>query len=114
MTTRRPLSRMRKLALFEKVGGICHICGLKIQGKWEVEHVIPLALGGADEERNMAPAHQHCHAPKTAADVASIAKAKRQKANHIGIKKPSSFPKTPPGSRWDWKMGRRVFDKETT
>lgn len=74
VTTRRPLSPMRKLALFEKAGGVCHLCGLKINGKgWDVEHVIPLALGGADDETNMRPAHKECHAPKTAEDFGRIA-----------------------------------------
>ena len=112
MTKRASLSPMRKLRIFEAAGSRCHICGLKIQGKWDVEHVIPLALGGADDETNMAPAHKACHAPKTAEDVAAIARAKRRKARHLGIRKRSSFPKAPPNSHWDWKLGRRVFDKE--
>lgn len=100
--------------MFELADGLCHICGMRIRAaeKWDIEHVIPLALGGADNPPNMRPAHKACHAPKTAADVASIAKAKRQKARHIGIKRPPTFPKPPPGSRYDWKLGRRVFDKE--
>lgn len=88
MTSRRSLSRMRRLAVFEAHGECCHICEQRIVGKgWDVEHIIPLALGGADDESNWAPAHKACHAPKTAEDVAAIARAKRRKANHIGIKK---------------------------
>jgi 5-methylcytosine-specific restriction protein A len=111
MTARRPLSPMRKLRLFEDAGGICHICDLKISGKWDVEHKIPLALGGLDDETNMAPAHRACHAPKTAEDVANIARAKRRKAKHLGIRKRSSFPKPPPGYKYDW--GQRRLVKET-
>jgi 5-methylcytosine-specific restriction protein A len=110
MTARRPLSPMRKLALFEKAGGVCHLCGLKISGKWDVEHVIPLALGGADDEANMLPAHKSCHAEKTADDLARTAKAKRMKAKHLGIRKRSTFPKAPPGYRYDWR--RRGYVKE--
>jgi 5-methylcytosine-specific restriction enzyme A len=77
---------MRRLKLFEASGGLCYLCGCKIQPaqKWDVEHPIPLALGGADDESNMAPAHKACHAPKTAIDVARIAKAKRMKIKHMG------------------------------
>lgn len=113
MTARRPLSTARKIAIFVAAKGICHLCGGYIRGKpWEAEHVIPLAMGGADDGTNMRPAHKACHASKTAEDVADIARAKRREAKHIGIKKRSSFPKPPAGSRWDWKAGRRVFDKE--
>ena len=114
MTERRSLSPMRKLAVFEKARGVCHLCGLRIQvgEKWEVEHVRPIGLLGADDETNMAPAHVACHATKTKQDVADIARAKRRKAKMLGIRKSSSFPKPPPGSRWDWRLGRRVFEKE--
>lgn len=108
MTKRASLSPMRKLRLFEAAGGVCHLCEQKIYGKWDVEHIIPLALGGADDETNMAPAHKACHAPKTAQDVADIARAKRRKARHIGIKKPSRFPKPPPGMKFDWRSRRYV------
>lgn len=114
MTSRRSLSPMRRLAIFEAARGICHLCGLRIQAppdKWEVEHVRPIGLLGEDAEANMAPAHVDCHAVKTKADVASIAKAKRSKARHLGIKKPSTFRKLPSGYRYDWRLGRPV--KET-
>jgi 5-methylcytosine-specific restriction endonuclease McrA len=106
---RRPLSTTRKLKLWETCGGVCHICEQKIRvgERWDVEHIIPLAMGGADDESNMAPAHAACHAPKTVEDVGRIAKAKRQKARHIGIKKRAAFQK-PPGVKYDWKLGRNV------
>jgi 5-methylcytosine-specific restriction protein A len=106
MTTRRPLSPMRKLALFEAALGRCHICDMPIKGvsePWDVEHKIPLALGGLDDAANMAPAHRACHAPKTAEDVGRIAKAKRMKARHLGIKK-RGWPK----SKWRKKVSGEV------
>ena len=101
MTSRKPLSPLRKLTLFERHGGICHICGQKIQAgePWEVEHVRPLALLGEDTEANMAPAHKTCHAPKTVDDVRRIAKAKRMAAKHVGIKKQS---------KWQTKFRKRM------
>ena len=101
---RKPTLPLRKLALFEREGGVCHICSVKIQvgQPWDVEHVIPFALGGADDESNMQPAHKICHAPKTVDDVRRIAKAKRMAAKHVGIKKQS---------KWQTKFKRKVNGK---
>jgi len=109
-TPRRAMSRMRRLRIFEAGKGICYLCDhcIHVGEKWDVEHIVPLALGGADDVTNMAPAHKACHAPKTAADFGRIAKAKRMKARHIGIRKRSSFPKPPPGMRFNWKQRRYV------
>lgn len=82
-----------KVRIFHAAAGRCHICGLKVFGKgWEVEHIRPLALGGADNESNMAPAHESCHARKTVVDLGRVAKAKRQEAKHLGVRKRSTFP----------------------
>ncbi len=91
---RKPLSTAQRVQIFRDAGGLCHICGGKIANeRWDVEHVIPLALGGEDAEANMRPAHKVCHVEKTQADVRKIAKAKRLEARHIGIKKPSQWQK---------------------
>ena len=99
MTTRRSLSPLQRLKVFESAKGVCHLCELRIQvgDKWDVEHVRPLALDGADDAANMRPAHKDCHATKTKADAASWSKAKRIKAKHLGIRKPGGFRKPPPG-----------------
>ena len=112
MTTRRSLSTTARVRIFEDAGGLCHICGQKIQAgqKWDVEHVIPLAMGGEDGGDNLKPAHKACHASKTAIDRRDLAKVARIRAKHIGARKRSTFPKPPPNSRFDWKLGRRVFE----
>lgn len=109
MTVRRSLSPMRRLKVFEDAGGACHICGLKIRvgEPWDVEHVIPLALGGEDMEANMRPAHKLCHNVKTIADASSWSKAKRMKASYLGIKKRSTFP-CARGGKFKQKIGGRV------
>ncbi len=97
---RRSLSTSARLKVWEANEGRCHLCGLQIRdGKWEVEHRIPIALGGADEGANMAPAHVDCHAGKTRQDVAAIARAKRRKARFVGAKQ-SKWPK----SKWKRKV----------
>lgn len=85
MVERLRLSNTKRAKVFEDARGLCHICRQKIFGKgWEAEHVIPLALGGADDESNLRPAHTDCHGKKTKADNARWTKAKRTRAKHIG------------------------------
>ena len=107
--TRRSWTAKRRLALFEAHGGICHLCGGKIDGTrepWEVEHLIPVAMGGEDGEANCAPAHVTCHKVKTKTDVATIAKANRIRAKHNGARpKPRNPMPGTKGSKWKAKVG---------
>lgn len=49
--------------------GICHVCGGP--GATQVDHVTPLAEGGADTDANKRPIHPTpCHADKSAAEAA--------------------------------------------
>lgn len=49
-------------------GRICHVCDLPMAD--EVDHVVPLAEGGADDETNLRPIHSEpCHREKTAAEA---------------------------------------------
>ena len=88
--TRRTWTMHRKMAVFIAFEGRCHICGGQIDGTrepWELEHIIPIAMGGDDDETNAAPAHVSCHAQKTTTDRKQIAKANRVRAKHNGAKK---------------------------
>ena len=113
-TRRRPMSATRQLRIWEAHKGRCYLCGRKIVAgeAWEVEHMRALGLGGTDTDDNCAPAHKACHASKTRDDAARIAKAKRQKARHLGIKTRKGRPM--PGTkasglrkRMDGKVERR-------
>ena len=44
--------------LIEFHGTTCRICG---ESPVEYHHLIPLALGGVDEDRNIIPLCEHCH-----------------------------------------------------
>ena len=102
---RRSLTGKERLRLFSFHEGICHLCKGKIDGAreaWEVEHEIPLAMGGADDDKNRKPAHIKCHKDKTVVDMGNIAKAKRREAKHIGAKSPSRQP-LPGGKDSKWK-----------
>jgi len=86
MVKRASISAKKRVALFQSRGGLCHICGGKINvgEAWELEHRIPLAMGGEDIEANWELAHIKCHRAKTSDDVGQIAKAKRREARHLG------------------------------
>ncbi len=93
--TRRHIGPRERLEIFSRSMGRCHLCGVNIIGtaeKWEVEHVLPLEMGG-DEAKgsdNLQPAHVGCHKGKTAVDAWNLAKAKRREARHLGANRPRS------------------------
>ena len=103
MTKRRRLSTRDRVALFNRKGGICHLCGGKVMPgeEWDNSHEIPLEMGGADDESNWNVAHRKCHRVHTATvDAPRIAKTKRQYAGHIGAKlKGQGFRKSEPQRR---------------
>lgn len=72
----------------------CHICRTPIDPvtqSWEAEHVIPVWYTGANDPDAVWPAHKKCHALKTPKDQADIAKSKRMRERHYGIKRASGF-----------------------
>ncbi len=61
-------TRIAKLIKAQK--GKCKYCGLTFKPGdiWEVDHIIPLSLGGKDEYKNLQLLHKHCHDSKTRED----------------------------------------------
>ena len=127
MTKRRSITKAMRVRIFDAARGNCYLCNLPINApageKWEVEHIKPLWLGGADDETNMAPAHVDCHATKSKGEAPVRAKTDRQRAKHIGATQPARtlksapFPKTerkpkrpskPYGLRWCPITGERL------
>lgn len=110
MTPRKGFTDLQRLKIFEAASGRCHLCGQKIQGhageRWEVEHIIPLAMLGTNDPDNLAPAHVSCHATKSKRDAGVKAKTDRIRAKHIGAHRPSGFKKPPPGFKHNWRTGR--------
>jgi len=116
VSDRRNFPNRVKTDAFTRAKGRCEKCTAHLYvGKFHYDHRIPDAMGGEPTLENCEVLCLACHSVKTRTkDVPAIAKVKRVRRAHIGIKKPSSFPKPPPGSRWDWKLGRRVFEKEAS
>ena len=61
--------------IFDHTNGRCHYCKEKLEfkdygkknkpGSWEVDHIIPKAMGGPDYIYNLAPVHPWCNKEKT-------------------------------------------------
>jgi hypothetical protein len=111
-TRRQFFSTSFRLTLFLKRKGTCASCYQKIDaGKaWDIDHILPLALGGTNEPENLQILCKPCHQSKTSqSDIPRIAKTKRVKAYHLGARSPSS--RTIPGSRrspWKRKLDGSV------
>lgn len=108
---RRSWTAKRRLALFEAHKGVCHLCGGRIDGTreaWDVEHIIPIAIGGDDDESNCAPAHKSCHKVKTRADAGVTAKCNRIRAKHNGAAKPKATIAGSRGTKFKRKINGEV------
>lgn len=119
MTDKRPSSTKLRREVFDankktdETGRIymdCHICGGRISPgaqRWDAEHVVPWANGG----KTVLPAHESCHAVKTARDVSEIAKGKRVSERHWGIRQASGAMPGSRRSRWKKKLNGEVVER---
>ena len=102
--SRSEFSKKTKAQAYERSGGNCETCGVKLQiGKFHYDHEIPDAIGGENVVSNCKVVCMACHGVKTATkDMPLIAKMKRQHAKHIGASRPRpkmqgrQFYKPPP------------------
>ena len=71
----------RKAYLLKRQKGKCTRCGLSFR-EWdvmEVDHIVPRALSGKDEWKNLQLLHRHCHDEKTFEDMTEIRKKETSK-----------------------------------
>lgn len=89
MTKRRTFSAKERLDHFLKANGCCAQCSLKITpGKrWDLDHVIPLSLGGSNDVTNLQVLCQACHTQKSKSDVSTHAKTLRLRLKHLGARR---------------------------
>lgn len=98
-----------KLLAWERSGGLCQICGMKIIGRAEYDHCLPLALGGLSDLPNCICVCSKCHRLKTStSDIPRIAKAKRQERSHIGAKQSRNPMPGSRASKWKRTIGGKV------
>jgi len=97
----------------------CYLCGDVIDpaagDAWDAEHMNPRALSDDDSATNVAPAHAgkgSCHAEKTKIDVGRIAKSKRVRDKHFGIKRASRPMAGSRASPWKRRMDGTVVRRD--
>lgn len=73
---------MDRLALLTKFDGKCGVCGKAITGsRFDIDHIVPRALGGSDDPSNLRPTHAVCNRSKSKNEVASW-QLRRSAINH--------------------------------
>lgn len=62
MVKRKRLSEQERQAVLQKTNRRCAYCGIELDSnRFQVDHVVPLRLGGKDEMENMLPACRSCN-----------------------------------------------------
>lgn len=83
--------------VFLRAGRKCEACSAVLKvGEGEVDHILPVALGGEPSAQNARLLCRPCHAGKTADDIRRIRKADRQRDRHTGAIRPAGKINSPP------------------
>ena len=80
MVARRGMLRVERDALSYRFEHRCAACKSLLQPGWHVDHVVPLADGGAHDATNVQPLCAPCHTVKTARENS----ARRGGRRHLG------------------------------
>jgi len=64
---------VNRSVIYERDGGICHICGRRCApDSWDLDHLVPLRLGGEHSYKNVAVACPECNRKKGYTGVAQL------------------------------------------
>lgn len=106
--SRTEFSNKTKAASFDRCKGNCEKCQVRLSvGKYRYDHIVPDWMGGDNSLENCQVICLSCDKPKTSKDQTDIAKTKRIRNKHLGIKKRSSFACSK-DSKWKKKMDGTV------
>ena len=111
---RKKRSDAQRFLILAKGGYRCAVTGDDIdpQDGFDVDHRIPLGLGGRDDEDNLQALAIAPHRQKTIRDLKAIAKMKRIKLKHAGqwvSKHPLPFGRK---SKWKNTLDHRILRRE--
>lgn len=87
-TPRKSMTKTRRERALARFNGKCASPGCSRVDSLEIDHTVPLELGGADEDHNLRPLCTYHHKLKTKLDVAMIAKARRIRKRIAGETRP--------------------------
>ena len=60
----------KKRRVWEKTHGYCHLCSERLyKDQWRIDHLVPRARGGSDDEWNLLPCCIFCNGMKKAAET---------------------------------------------
>jgi len=110
-TPRKAMTPARRKRLLALNDNRCQHEGCERTDRLELDHDVPLALGGSEDDGNMIALCYDHHKEKTREDIARIAKAKRQRKLVEEIE-PSKRPI--PQRVNPWPEGGRPFPKQKT
>jgi len=85
-TPRKAMTPARRRRVRERQGDLC-ACDGCVELWVDVDHVVPLELGGADDDENLEGLCKAHHKEKTKADAKRIAKARRLRKREAGEKR---------------------------
>jgi hypothetical protein len=77
LATKRAVSEALKKQVAAGQGWRCATCTQLLPAAFQVDHVMPLAVGGSNEAHNLAALCANCHADKTQTEAARVAAYKR-------------------------------------
>lgn len=61
------VEKIDRLAIYDRDGGVCHICGKKVSAKsFTLDHLVPIARGGSHIATNVRVAHGSCNSRRGA------------------------------------------------
>jgi 5-methylcytosine-specific restriction enzyme A len=85
--TRREFTKSTKLAAWDRCGGRCECCGVKIISP-EYDHIVPWAVSRDGGLSNCMVLDKKCHRLKTSEkDVPQISKSVRVFEKRVGVRK---------------------------
>ena len=84
-TPRKRFSDQHRARIFLERHGCCRECGRSIRPgeQWVLEHIIPLSMGGSNDDDNLGVTCGWCVPAKNAVDAKSKAKARRTATKHV-------------------------------
>ena len=90
-TPRKAMTRARRLRILAHHNHQCAYPGCTMSQALEIDHVLPLEIGGSDEDHNLQPLCGYHHRKKTAQDIKLIAKARRLRKATLTERKASTI-----------------------
>lgn len=105
-TPRKGFTKAQRKAVWEAQGGRCGGCEADLQPGFHIDHVRPLADGGAHDPGNWLALCPPCHQRKTSGEATQRAKTERIRKREAEGQKPSRIR-----SRNEWPKGQRIPSK---